>query len=504
MDKNYLWWRDGVIYQIYPRSFADSNNDGLGDLNGICAKLDYLAELGADAIWLSPFYPSPDADFGYDISDHCAVDPRFGSMADFNQLVAEAHRRGIHVVLDLVLNHSSDQHPWFTESRSSRDNPKHDWYLWQSQVPNNWQCLFGGGGWHYDPKCREYYFHMFAKEQPDLNWRNPQVRQAQLDVVRFWLARGVDGFRLDVFNAFFKDSALRSNPTKPGLRAFDRQQHIHDIDQPEMLPLLRELRALLETYPERYAVGETFLATPERAASYSKPGLLHAAFNFNFTRQPFRAKAFRKAIDTWDSAAGAEVWPNYVLSNHDLPRSASRYCRGNDDTAAAISLALLLTLRGTAFLYYGEEIGQRDIQLKRKEIMDPPGRYYWPLYKGRDGCRAPMQWDASTHAGFSSAKPWLPPHPDYRQRNVAAQQADPESLLSLTKELIRLRRKHPALHRGTLEFLPAPAGCLAYRRTDGSEVLDVCLKFSKKGNVFSCGGTTIYSSRQDRIRISKP
>jgi len=477
MDAEYLWWRDGVIYQIYPRSFADSNNDGLGDLPGITAKLDYLSELGIDAIWLSPFYPSPDVDFGYDISDHCAVDPRFGSMADFDRLVHEAHGRGIRVIVDLVLNHSSDQHPWFAESKSSRDNPKRDWYIWNKTVPNNWQSVFGGGGWQFDPTSGEYYFHMFVKEQPDVNWHNPELRQAQLDVVRFWLQHDVDGFRLDVFNAYFKNHRLTDNPAKPGLRAFDRQKHIHDIDQPEMLPLLRDLRAILDSRPERYAVGETFIATPQRAASYCGPHLLHAAFNFHFTKQRFSAAAFRTAIEQWNKAAGTAVWPNYVLSNHDLPRSASRYCRGQDDSAAAISLALLLTLRGTPFLYYGEEIGMRDITLKRHQILDPPGKYYWPFYKGRDGCRAPMQWDDSAQAGFSAATPWLPLNPDYPQRNVDRQLAESGSLLNLTKALIALRKQEVCLRAGDLSFVDSPPGVLCYRRAYGGRCLTVWLDF---------------------------
>jgi len=296
---DYLWWRDGIIYQIYPRSFADSNSDGLGDLPGITARLDYLADLGIDAIWISPFYPTPDADFGYDVSDHTAVDPRFGTLEDFDRLVAESHRRGIRLVLDLVLNHTSDRHPWFHESRASRDNPKRDWYIWQPPscshpifgekrgrwrgVPNNWQSVFGGPAWEYDETTGQYYLHMFLAEQPDVNWRNPEVRNAQLDVVRFWLERGADGFRLDVFNAYFKDAQFRNNPTKFGLRGFDRQRHLYDCDQPEMIPLLNELRTILDAYPDRYAVGETFFATPEKVLHYSGPDRLHAAFSFDFT-----------------------------------------------------------------------------------------------------------------------------------------------------------------------------------------------------------------------------
>jgi alpha-glucosidase len=485
MDET-LWWRDGVIYQIYPRSFADRDGDGLGDLPGITARLDYLAKLGVDAIWLSPFYPTPDRDFGYDVSDHTAVDPRFGSLADFDRLLAEAHRRGIRLILDLVLNHTSDQHPWFLESRSGRGNPKSDWYLWQDRVPNNWQSVFGGRAWTYDPQRGQYYYHMFLAEQPDVNWRNPQVRQAQLDVVRFWLERGVDGFRLDVFNVYFKDGELRSNPSRLGLRAFDRQHHVHDCDQPEMMSLLNELRALLDSYPQRYAVGETFLATPEKAAGYCGPDRLHAAFNFDFTHRPFRPGQFLAAIEKWEHAAGGRVWPNYVLSNHDLPRSATRYARGEDDARARVALALLLTLRGTPFLYYGEELGMRDISLSRSQIMDPPGRKYWPLYKGRDGCRAPMQWDDSPQAGFTSGRPWLPLHPNARTRNAAAQQDDLDSLFHFTRGLIRLRRELPALQRGDFQPLTtASSPALAYlRQADGQKVL-AALNFASRPSELS-------------------
>ena len=474
---NFLWWRDGVIYQIYPRSFADGNGDGLGDLPGITSRLDYLHELGIDAIWLSPFYPTPDKDFGYDISDYQAVDPRFGTLDDFDRLVAGAHQRGIRVVLDMVMNHTSDQHAWFKESRSSRDNPRRDWYIWRDQ-PNNWQASFGGKAWEYDPQTGQYYLHLFTKEQPDVNWRNPQVRQAQLEAFRFWMEHGADGFRLDVFNAYFKDAELRDNPKKFGLRGFDRQRHIYDMDQPEMMPLLNELRALLDSYPERYAVGETYLATPEKTVSYCGPDKLHAAFSFDFTSMdlsyPWNAGWVREKIMAREAVFDpAGILPTTVMSNHDLPRAASRYCRGEEDAQARIAMTILLTLRGTPFIYYGEEIGMRDISLKRSEILDPPGKKYWPIYKGRDGCRSPMQWDASPYAGFSAVKPWLPVHPNYARRNVAAQRADAGSLFNFTRKLLALRKAYPALYRGDLTFLQdTPPGVLAYvRKSEGQSVL---------------------------------
>ncbi|MGB9521780.1 MAG: alpha-amylase family glycosyl hydrolase, partial [Anaerolineales bacterium] len=402
MADDFVWWRDGIIYQLYPRSFYDSNQDGIGDLPGIISHLDYLAELGIDAIWLSPFYPSPDKDFGYDISDHCAVDHRFGTLEDFDQLVEQAHRRNLRVILDLVLNHTSNEHAWFLESRQNRSNPKADWYIWQDGIPNNWQSVFGGRAWTFDTQRGQYYYHMFLAEQPDVNWRNPEVRKAQLDVARFWLDRGVDGFRLDVFNVYFKDEKLRSNPATLGLRAFDRQRHIYDTDQPEMIPLLQELRAILDRYPDRYAVGETFLSSTEKIARYVGKERLHAAFDFTFLESAPQPRKWLQAILNWEKLwQEYQIWPNYVLSNHDNPRAATRYTKGEDDRLLKVLMMFLLTLRGTPFLYYGEEIGMRDVPLKRQEILDPPGKKYWPIYKGRDGCRAPMQWDNGQYGGFS-------------------------------------------------------------------------------------------------------
>lgn len=481
---DYIWWRDGVIYQIYPRSFADTTGNGLGDLRGITSHLNYLADLGIDAIWLSPFYPTPDADFGYDISDHTAVDERFGTLDDFDELVTEAHRRGIRIVLDLVLNHTSDQHPWFQTSRANRDNPKTDWYIWHDTKPNNWQSVFGGKAWTYVPERDQYYYHMFLQEQPDVNWRNPDVYQAQMDVVRFWLERRVDGFRLDVFNVYFKDEQLRENPRKMGRRAFERQHHIYDGDQPELIPLLEELRTLLNEYPERYAVGETFFATSQKILDYNGPNKLHAAFNFDFLWSRYKPELFLNAIENWEKIAEETgIWPNYALSNHDVPRPATRYANGEDDARTKLVMAMLLTLRGTPFLYFGEEIGMRDISLRRNEIMDPPGKKYWPFNKGRDGCRSPMQWDASSHAGFTDGKPWLPVHSNYAQRNVAAQSDDPNSIFHFTRKLITLRTEYPALQRGNfVKVKTGVDGVLAYQRTLKNErTIFVALNFTDKG-----------------------
>jgi alpha-glucosidase len=471
MDSDFLWWRDGIIYQIYPRSFADSNADGIGDLNGITAHLDYLSSLGVDALWLSPIYPSPDADFGYDVSNYTDIDPKMGSLADFDRLVEESHRRNLHIIMDLVLNHTSNQHPWFKESRLSQDNPYSDWYLWRDPAhggrpPNNWASIFGGSGWKFEPSRGQYYFHMFAEEQPDLNWHNPAVRQAMLDVFRFWLERGVDGFRLDVFNAYFKHINLPGNPTAIGIRLFERQRHVYDTSQPEMLPLLKEIRQMLDAYPARYAVGETFLGSSETFAGYIGDDRLHAAFNFDFAASYWSARRFRGAIQRSETALGYQKWPNYFLGNHDMTRAASRYCAGEDDRRAKVAAALLLTLRGTPFIYYGEEIGMRDVALKRSQILDPVGKRYWPLWKGRDGCRGPMQWNSTHNAGFSDTQPWLPLHPDYSLRNVAAQGGDPGSLLAFYKKLIAIRRQTPALQRGSFDLLSAPNGrALVFLRT---------------------------------------
>jgi alpha-glucosidase len=486
VDEKYVWWRDGVIYQIYPRSYKDDNQDGIGDLEGILSKLDYLKDLGVDAIWLSPVYPTPDRDFGYDVSNYIDIDPRFGTLAVFDRLIKAAHSYNIHVIMDLVLNHSSDQHPWFIQSRSSKDNEKRDWYLWKpanknGRMPNNWQSVFGGPGWQLDPITGEYYFHMFLKEQPDLNWRNPQVRQAMLGVFKFWLERGVDGFRLDVFNGYFKDKDFQNNPLRPGLRGFDRQKHIHDADQPEMIPLLGEIREMLDSYGERYTVGETFLATPEKAHNYSGPGKLHAAFNFVVNEQPWQSEKLRRKIMEWEMLNQPDGWPNYVFNNHDIPRTTTRYNFDAEDHMAKVAATLLLTLKGTPFLYYGEEIGMQDISLKRQEIMDPPGKKFWPIYKGRDGCRSPMQWDSNINAGFSTVKPWLKLHPGYKDRNVEKQLSDPYSLLSYYRTLIDLRKQKASLHKGAIQMLDdTPNGIIAYIREYENNRIIVLLNLTKK------------------------
>jgi alpha-glucosidase len=497
------WWRDAVIYQIYPRSFQDSDGDGVGDLPGVTQRLDYLRALGVDAIWLSPIYPSPMRDFGYDVADYTTISPEFGTMDDFRALLAAAHERGIRVLLDLVMNHTSDQHPWFLESAASRASEKRDWYLWRDGrsnprrggrplPPNNWQSVFGGSAWQWEPHTQQYFLHSFLKEQPDLNWRNPAARAALMEVIRYWLELGVDGFRLDVANCFLKDESLRDNPRRAlGLRPYDRQRHLYDLNQPENLDIMRQIRATVDAYSERVTIGEIYAlppGDPELSAGYYANGAgLHMAFNFAFLFSPWRADAFASAIDRWeralDSEHGPDLWPNYTLSNHDQPRAISRYTtRDEAETLARarVAAALLLTLRGTPFIYYGEEIGVRNGRIPRSRMQDPFGKPYWPFYKGRDPERTPMQWSDAPNAGFCAGAPWLPVNPDYARINAAAQQEDPKSLLSWYRALIALRRREPVLRAGSyrrVSALGSPALC--FLRETASQRVYVALNFAR-------------------------
>jgi len=495
-SQEFVWWKHGIVYQIYPRSFADTNGDGVGDLQGIIERLDHLNDgtpqsLGVDAIWLSPIYPSPQHDFGYDVSDYNDVDPRFGTLDDFDELVEKAHARGLRIVMDMVLNHSSHLHPWFVESRSNRQNPRRDWYIWRDgrapgRPPNNWQSVFGGSAWKWDLRTEQYYLHSFLEEQPDFNWRNPEVREALFDVLRFWLDRGVDGFRLDVVNYYFKDAQFRDNPGRRALTyGYGRLRHVYDKDQPEMHPLLKEMRGLLNEYPHRMAVGEVGSDEPVLgAASYlgEEADELPLTFNFAFARSPWSAPAFQREVEHWESLLPPGGWPAYFLSNHDVVRHASRYGAGHwTDARARVAAALLLTLRGTPFLYYGEEIGMRQVRIPKDEIQDPPGRRFWPLYRGRDGCRTPMQWDGTTHAGFTTGIPWLRVGPDYQGRNVAAQRDDPGSLFTFYRRLIWLRKETPALLHGTYRPLQErPARALAFLRETPDQTVLVLLNFSAR------------------------
>jgi alpha-glucosidase len=484
-SKPSTWWRDGVIYQIYPRSFADSNGDGVGDLPGIISKLDYLQWLGVDAIWLSPINPSPMADFGYDVSNYHDIDPIFGSLADFDRLVSETHARGIRLVLDMVMNHTSDQHPWFIESRSSRDNPKRDWYIWRDpkngREPNNWESVFGGKAWQFDERTGQYYLHLFVPQQPDLNWRNPQVKEALFGECAFWLDRGVDGFRLDVAHMFVKAEGLPDNPRKFGWRGYDRQDHSNHINQPETHAIWKEFRQLLNRYDQRMAVGEV---EPTGAEGYYGSGddELHLVFNFAMLHQRrWEAQAFRAVAQAWYDKLPNGAWPCWVLNNHDNKRSISRYAAGEQTVPRAkVAATMLLTLRGTPFLYYGEELGLPEGKIPRAEIVDPPGRKYWPIYKGRDGCRTPMPWDATTNAGFSTGKPWLRVNPDYAGVNVESERRDPNSLLNFYRQVLALRRASPALQRGSYRALDQARDVFAYERATADQRLLVALNFSSR------------------------
>jgi alpha-glucosidase len=498
------WWRTGVVYQIYPRSFADSDGNGVGDLPGIIARLDHLsdgtpASLGVAALWLSPIYPSPGLDMGYDVCDYLSVDPLFGTLADFDRLVEEAHRRGIRVILDLVLNHSSSRHPWFVASRADRTGPYADWYIWRDppgrtvfgrpRYPNNWVSFFGGSAWAWNEARGQWYLHTFLPEQPDLNWRNPAVRAALLDVIRAWLDRGVDGFRFDVFNAFFKHDRMPSNPLRlgGGRRAYARQLHLYDKNRPELVDLLAEIRAIVDARPGRMTVGELFEGSAAQAAGYAGPG--HLVFDFTLVETRWSARAFAHAIDRREAAFGRDGWPTVVLSNHDRSRHASRYDdRRHGDARAKVAAVLLHTLRGTPFMYYGEEIAMRDIVVPRAEIVDPPARRASLLspWWNRDQARAPMAWTAGPNGGFTTGRPWLRAAPDTAARNVAAQAADPSSVLSLYRRLGWLRRSLRVLQVGSLDLIDVGArDVLAYLRRDGGVTALVVLGFRDRAERLS-------------------
>jgi len=478
-----LWWQSGIIYQIYPRSFMDSNGDGIGDLNGIRSKLDYLQGLGVDAVWLSPIYPSPMADFGYDISNYVDIDPQFGTLADFDALLADTHARGMKLVLDFVPNHSSDQHPWFQESRQSRNNPKHDWYIWRDPAPdggppNNWLSNFGGSGWEYDERSGQYYYHAFLKEQPDLNWRNSQVQDAMLEQMRFWLERGVDGFRVDVIWHLIKDSDFRANPENPQYRpemgSHRKLLATYNTDRPEVHDVIRKMRQLLDGYSERMMVGEIYLPVERLVTYYGSGGDgVHLPFNFQLILMPWQAEAIREAVDHYEAALPPHGWPNWVLGNHDNHRLASRF----GPQHARIAAMLLLTLRGTPTLYYGDEIGMQDIEVTPEQVQDPFEKNIPGLGLGRDPERSPMQWDASLNAGFSTGRPWLPLAKDYREVNVEAARRDPQSLLTLYQRLIQLRREEPALNIGRYRSFTTGPGVLGYLRERDDRRLLVLLNF---------------------------
>jgi alpha-glucosidase len=482
------WWQNAVFYEIYPRSFADSNNDGVGDLKGIASKLDYLKDLGVDAIWISPCFPSPQVDFGYDVSDYENIDPMYGTLADFDLLASEAKKRDIHIILDFVVNHSSDQHPWFVDSKSSRTSAHRDWYVWRDgkgpgQPPNNWVSIFGGSTWKLDPATNQYYYHMFYAEQPDLNWRNPAVKDAMFDVTRWWYKRGVSGFRLDAVDTLFEDPNLKDNPIeRPGKNALGDPLLDNKYNQklPEVHDVLRGLRKVADEH-NAVLIGETWTADVAELNKYYGKGNneLQLPMDFLFTMVNKLSPAeFRKQIAAVNGATG---WPTFVISNHDIVRSYDRYGDGqHNDQIAKLMGALYLTLRGTPIMYYGEEIGMKTTPPTRKEdVQDPIGRIGWPEEKGRDGERTPMQWDGSDNAGFSQGKPWLPVPPTYKTHNVADESKDPDSVLAFYKSVLKLRHTDRALLDGTYTAInESDANVLSYLRVYKDDGVVVALNMT--------------------------
>jgi alpha-glucosidase len=488
------WWKSGVVYQIAVPSFADSNGDGIGDLRGIIGRLDYLNDgtpdsLGIDAIWLTPIAETDFADFGYDVTDYRAIDPRFGTMDDLADLLDACHRRDIRVMHDFVLNHTSIEHPWFAESRSSRDNPKRDWYVWRDgrapgKPPNRWRSVVEGSTWEFDDATNQYYYHAFLPFQPDLNWRNPEVEAEMFDIARFWLDKGVDGFRLDLVNFLVEDEQLRDNPRRLGARPYEWQHHRYDRSQPESVEIAKRLRRLADGYPGRALMGEVYTDRPEDAIGLLGDGGdgLHLAFYLDFTGRPWSAAGYRASVAWLEEHCPPGGWPCYYLNNHDLPRTYGRLGGSlHAEAKAKLTAAMLLTLRGTPIVYYGEEIGMPPARVSRGATKDPLARKFWPLPLGRDGSRTPMQWDGSPNAGFTTGEPWLPVDASAERVNVERESAEPDSLLSWYRALVHLRARTPALHAGDYRAIEdVPRGVFAYARAfEGSEVV-VALNFTPR------------------------
>jgi alpha-glucosidase len=535
------WWKRTAVYQIYPRSFADANGDGIGDLRGIVGRLDYLRALGVETIWLSPFFDSPQADFGYDIRDHFAIAPEYGTLADAELLIAEIHARGMKIVLDMVLNHTSDQHPWFQESRSGRESPRRDWFIWRDgrgrqgkSPPNNWKSMLGGSGWHRDERTGQWYWASFLPFQPDLNYRNPEVKRAMLDVVRHWLGRGVDGLRLDIFNAIFKDASFDDNPISYRPVPSEHNPHgffqhnKHTIDHPDTIAFAGELRAVVDEFddPPRFLVGEVFGdAAMLRRYCGDEASALHLVFLFKTLSMGFSGPAVRELIEEFERAFPDPFSPTYVFGNHDRPRFIHRL--GGHQEKAKLLAMLQLTVRGVPFIYYGEEIGMRHHDIPLHEGLDPVAARYrfipqWlvrflrtrGILLNRDECRTPMQWDGGPGAGFTTgpAAPWLPIHPSSATNNVAAQEGDPGSLLSCYRGLLALRRAHPALAAGSLEMRKdprLPADVVAYVRAheEGGvrETASVLLNFARRETALDLAehaGRRLYSNRRGEVQAA--
>jgi alpha-glucosidase len=550
------WWQTGVIYQIYPRSFQDTNGDGVGDLRGIIGRLDYLAGLGVDAIWISPIYPSPMKDFGYDVADYTGVDPLFGTMEDFDELLQQAHARGLRVILDFVPNHSSDEHPWFVESRASTTNAKRDWYLWhkalpagddwrpaRERLPNNWMSHFGGSAWEWDQRTEQFYLHSFLKEQPDLNWRNTDVREAMYGAMRFWLAKGVDGFRMDVLWLLIKDAEFRNNPPNPeyhgGLHDFAATLPVYNSNRPETHEIVAEMRGLMDSYgptlPEgvdagdaesamerqsarshRVLIGEIYLPLPELVQYYGMPvqegpaktpapetqelNGANLPFNFHLILTEWKARAIAEIIRDYERLLPPGGWPNYVLGNHDQPRLASRV--GAKQARAAAML--LLTLRGTPTMYYGDELGMEDVPIAPDQVRDPAEKNEPGKRRGRDPERAPMLWVDAPNAGFTTpeATPWLPIEADWQTKNAAVQRGDRKSMLTLYRHLLALRRRHDTLRAGAIADVEAEGDVLRYRRValpDGESTdFQVLLNLGSEMATAKCApGTVVLTTLLD-------
>jgi alpha-glucosidase len=505
------WWRGAVIYQVYPRSFQDSGSDGMGDLKGITARLPHIASLGVDAVWISPFFKSPMADMGYDVSDYRDVDPMFGTLSDFDRLIATAHDLGLKIIIDQVLSHTSDQHPWFMESRASRDNPRADWYVWaeakpDGTAPNNWLSVFGGPAWEWDGVRMQYYMHSFLTSQPDINLHNPDVQDEMLDTIRFWLERGVDGFRLDACNHYFHDEGLRDNPPaaahgdKGSVQAtnpYGFQEHLYDKTQPENLLFLARLRKLLGEYPGAIALGEVGdeERSPATVQAYTaNDERLHCSYTFDLFGPAFDPGHFRTIFEAFGDAAsgGAVCWS---FSNHDVMRYVSRWTKPGDDPAAIARLAinLLVSLRGPVCLYQGEELGLPEADLAYEDLRDPYGIRFWPAFKGRDGCRTPIPWESEgPYAGFSTAKPWLPVPDAHRPLALDRQEHDPASVLATYRQAIARRRDHPALATGSLTFLEsADEDILAFLREAEGEKLLCLFNFAREARMWEDEAETI-------------
>ncbi|MEJ8473649.1 alpha-glucosidase family protein [Roseibium algae] len=483
------WWRGAVIYQIYPRSFQDSNGDGIGDLAGITQRLDYIASLGVDAIWLSPFFTSPMADFGYDVSNYEDVDPMFGTLADFDEMTAKAHALGLKVMIDMVISHTSDQHAWFKESRVSRENKRADWYVWaeakpEGSPPNNWLSIFGGSAWQWDSGRCQYYLHNFLASQPDLNFHNREVQDAVLSAAKFWLTRGVDGFRLDTVNFYFHDKELRDNPPLPAgalltgvepSNPYAFQHHIHDKTQPENLAFLERLRDLLNAFPGSTSVGEIGAdrdVIGTTAAYTEADKRIHMAYSFDLLTAKRSAAYIRETVENMDSGIGSG-WPSWALSNHDVIRVATRWGEGSElDRFSPLAVALVTSLRGTPCIYQGEELGLTEADVPFEKLQDPYGIRFWPQFKGRDGCRTPMPWsNTKPHGGFSNAEPWLPVPRDHQERAVAVQQGNRHSVLSLVSTFLNWRKTQSALQKGTIRFQDSDGETLLFTRAHENETI---------------------------------